>query len=95
MLDISHGRLLATIRAIPTVGSTDDDLVTLLLLPEVVIVIDCKEAIQHQAFALSEIDCVKMEEMDSVYLQLILTGVDQQNIPPVSLHLSHFSCTKF
>ena len=55
--------------------SEDEEFTMLLLLPELIIVMDCKENIQQQAFALSQIDCHKYEETDDrVYLQLFLTG---------------------
>ena len=78
LLTMNHGRVIATIRAMSAVRAGDADLVTLVLLPELVVVIDCKESFQQQAFALSEIDCHKYDEMDSVYLRLYLTG-DQSN----------------
>lgn len=62
----------------------EPELVTLLLLPKLVIVIDCKENVQQQAFALSEIACHKLEEMDSIYLQIFLTG-EERTTPRVSL----------
>lgn len=71
---MNHGRVIGTVRAMSAVRAGDTDMVTLVLLPELVVVIDCKESFQQQAFALSEIDCHKYEEMDSVYLRIYLTG---------------------
>lgn len=83
MLSRTHGVVLASIQAVSAVGM-DADVVTLLLLPEVVMVVDCRESVQQQAFALSEIDCNKFIDLKSTFLQIILTGVSQQQIPPVS-----------
>lgn len=82
LLTLNHGRVICTIRAMSSVAAGDTDLVTLVLLPELVVVIDCKESFQQQAFALSEIDCLKHNEMDSVYLRLLLTGDQKYKSEP-------------
>lgn len=85
---MTHGAVLASIQAV-SAARLDADVVTLLLLAEVVMVVDCKEAVQQQAFALSEIDCIKFTDLGSTYLQIVLTGVGQQQLPQVGEPLKY------
>ena len=77
MLTAHHGQTLCSIQA-SHVSCGEKDLTMLLLLPELIIVVDCKENVQQQAFALSQIDCLKYEESNGrVCLQILLTGQDR------------------
>lgn len=83
LLSLSHGEVITCLT------SHADETVILLLLPEVLVVVDGRENYQQQAFALSEIDCVRSQEKEDGHhiMQIFLTGVQNQHHLQVQRYL--------
>ena len=78
-------RVFASIRAASSLGSVSDgELVSLILLSDLIVVVDCKEMMQQQAFAVSEIDCAKIQERDSVHIRISLSRLSSSSNSMVS-----------
>lgn len=94
---MNYGNILASIRAVSSSHDvSSNDIVTLLLLPELIVVVDCKEMMQQQAFAISEIDCQKIDENGSVHIRILLSHMTSLSNSMVStLHWSQIHTINF